>query len=92
MISFENSSTEEKNLDLLLSHQVDGIIADISETNKNVAFYQKALKNQTPVVFFDRIPLVSDFSGVVVNDEQASYHEVRYALQKGYKKPAHFGT
>jgi LacI family transcriptional regulator len=88
--SNEKFELEKKQLEVLLQKRVDGVL--ISLTNETNDFYHinEALKNNTPVVLFDKIAKIVNCSKVIINDRKAAYDAVTYLIKKGHKKIAHF--
>jgi LacI family transcriptional regulator len=89
MISFEDKRNELRNNLTLLSMRVDGIIVNISQDSTDIQFYQQLKERDVPLVFFDRIIESDQISHVTTDDRTATREVMRYALSKGYNKPAH---
>lgn len=88
--SSEKYELEKKQIALLLQKRVDGILISLSNETDDFSHINAAIKNNTPVVLFDKIAKMVDCSKVVINDRKAAYDAVTYLIQKGYKKIAHF--
>jgi DNA-binding LacI/PurR family transcriptional regulator len=87
--SNEDYNTEIKNIETLLSSQVDGMLISISRTTLNVLHLLDLQRKNFPLVLFNRVAGLIDFSKVYVNDEDGAYKMVRYLIEKGYKDIAH---
>lgn len=90
MISFEDPAKEKKNIETLLSMRVDGVIIDTSGHEGQDDIYGLIRKSGTKFLFFDRAPVNSDESAVLLNDREASYNMTKMLLNKGYKRICHF--
>jgi len=89
--SDERVELEEKQIDLLIQKQVDGILISVSnQTGKNTHLY-RAVEKGIPVVMFDKIIKSFTCSKVIIDDKLAAFEAVNYLIKKGYKKIAHFG-
>jgi DNA-binding LacI/PurR family transcriptional regulator len=87
--SNEDFETELKNIETLLASQVDGLLISISKTTRNVKHLLELQRNNIPVVLFNRVAGLMDFSKVYVNDFDGAYKMVNYLIEKGHKKIAH---
>lgn len=89
MISYENEVYEQANLKTLLSMRVDGVIACISKETEYDSSFMPFRENGIPIVLFDRVFDEAIYNRVVTNDREIACKAVSYALEKGYKRPAH---
>ena len=87
--SNEQFDIELKNIDTLLASQVDGLLISISRTTRNVKHLLELQRNNIPVVLFNRVAGLMDFSKVYVNDVDGAYKMVNYLIEKGYQSIAH---
>ena len=88
--SNEKYDIEKKQLDLLLQKRVDGILISLTNETDDFSHINQTIKNNTPVVLFDKIAKTVNCSKVIINDRKAAYDAVTYLIKKGYKKIAHF--
>lgn len=88
--SNEKLELEKKQIDLLLSKRVDGIIISLSNETGDFDHIKKVLAHNTSLVLFDKIAKLVNCSKVSINDRKASYEAVDYLIKKGRKKIAHF--
>ena len=88
--SNEDVQREKNNIDALLNAQVEGIIISLARTTHDFQHFEKVRNQNIPLVFFDRMPEVSNVSGVVLDDHQGAYLAVRHLLEQGYRRIAHF--
>lgn len=88
--SNEKYELEKKQIDLLLSKRVDGILLSLSNETGEFHHLKTVFEHNTPLVLFDKIAKIVNCSKVSINDKKAAYNAVTYLIKKGYKKIAHF--
>ncbi|MFI0489943.1 LacI family DNA-binding transcriptional regulator [Flavobacterium sp.] len=88
--SNEKYEIEKKQLDLLIQKRVDGILISLTNETDDFTHINETIKNNTPVVLFDKIAKTVNCSKVIINDRKAAYDAVTFLIKKGYKKIAHF--
>ena len=88
--SNEDVQREKNNIDALLNAQVEGILVSLARTTHDFQHFEKVRQQNIPLVFFDRMPEVSNVSGVVLDDHQGAYMAVRHLLEQGCRRIAHF--
>lgn len=88
--SHENVDNEIKQIDTLLNTQVDGIFMSVAKTTQDTSHIQKALAENTPLVFFDRKKDVPGLSSVIIDDFKGGYLATQHLIKQGCKKIAHF--
>jgi LacI family transcriptional regulator len=88
--SNEKYEIEKKQLDLLLQKRVDGVLISLTNETDDFTHINQTIKNNTPVVLFDKIAKTVNCSKVIINDRKAAYDAVTFLIKKGYKKIAHF--
>ena len=91
--SNEDSRQEQKNIDLLMNSQVEGILVSLATTTHDFGHFEAVRQQNIPLVFFDRV--VEDFSGsnvsaVVIDDYQGAYQVVTHLIEQGCTRIAHF--
>lgn len=89
--SDERVELENKQIELLIQKQVDGILISVSNQTGNGEHITKAIEKGIPLVMFDKVIKSFDCSKVIIDDKLAAFEAVDYLLKKGYKKIAHFG-
>lgn len=87
--SNENYEREVENVKLLLSQQVDGIIASHTKETRNFDHFKLVQRRGIPLVMFNRVTDLVDTSKVVVDDYEAAFNAVEYLIKKGRKRIAH---
>ncbi len=70
--SDESLFVEKKNVEVMLTNRVDGLLVSLSKETINVDHFKKILNTETPIVFFDRVNEELDTSRVVIDDYEAS--------------------
>jgi LacI family transcriptional regulator len=81
--SNENQLKEKDQVQLLLQHNIDGLI--VASTLDNPEYYEKLAKTGLPVVFFDRCFEKCKLPCVEVNNYDATNEALQKLLKKGYK-------
>lgn len=88
-ISNENYETEVENVKLLLSQQVDGIIASHTKQTRNFEHFKLIQRRGIALAMFTRVTDQLNVPKVVVDDYQAAFHAVDHLLKKGKRRIAH---
>ncbi len=91
--SNEDVRQEQKNIDLLMNSQVEGILVSLANTTHDIGHFEAVRQQNIPLVFFDRV--VEDFRGsnvssVMVDDYQGAYQVVAHLIEQGCTRIAHF--
>ncbi|AWM15367.1 LacI family transcriptional regulator [Flavobacterium sediminis] len=79
---------EASNIEALLNSQVDGIL--ISTSSSDITIFDRVLKKEVPLIFFDRTKNIKKVSSVTINDFEAGYKATDHLIQTGCSKIAHF--
>ena len=90
VLSNEKLESEKKQLNLLQQKRVDGILLSLSNETYRYDHLEAIIQNRTPIVMFDKISKVVNCSKVVIDDQLAAYNAVKYLIDKGYRRIAHF--
>ncbi|WP_299550492.1 LacI family DNA-binding transcriptional regulator [Seonamhaeicola sp.] len=88
--SDENFELEKKQVNLLLSKGIDGLIISLSNHTRTYTHLKKLQDYNVPFVQIDKISKIVHSSKVIIDDRKAAYNAVSYLIEKGYKKIAHF--
>jgi len=89
-ITYEDPEREIHSLESLILMQVDGILISLTQKTTDSLIFNKIKKMGIPLVLFDRTIDGLGFSSVIVDNRKAAYIAVEHAIEKGYKKIAHF--
>ncbi|QZE12725.1 LacI family transcriptional regulator [Halosquirtibacter laminarini] len=84
--SRESSDDEEKAVLTMFNQRVDGLLISTSLETKGEHNFDLFIKNNIPLVFFDRVPDDINLNRVVTNDRASSYKVTSRLLQNGHKK------
>jgi LacI family transcriptional regulator len=87
--SHEDPLTEEKIVDLMKRHRVDGLIVAISKKTEDMSPFHKLENLGIPVVFFARPPHDDSFNYVTADNEGGALKATEYLIKKGHKRIAH---
>ena len=88
--SSESYEMEKKQLDLLLSKRVDGILISLANGTANFKHLDDLISQEVPLVMFDKIAKIVNCSKVIINDRMAAYTATKYLIDSGCKRIAHF--
>ncbi len=88
--SNESFELEKKQLDLLLSKRVDGILISLANSTADYKHLNDIIEQQTPLVMFDKIAKLVKCSKVIIDDRKAAYMATEYLIKIGCKRIAHF--
>jgi LacI family transcriptional regulator len=84
----EDEIRENENIDTLLNAQVDGILISTSSTKAEP--FNRILKKNVPLVFFDRKKTMNGVSSVTINDFEGGYKATKHLIDQGCTRIAHF--
>ncbi len=89
--SNEDFQREMKNIDVLISHRVAGLLISVSSTTTSYDHFNKLKQRGIPLVFFDRVCTDVDVSTVVVDDYDGAVNATEYLIRKGYQRIGYLG-
>ncbi len=84
----ESVEAEKKNIELLLSSRVDGIIASITRETEDLSHFEALINKGIPLVMFNRTCRLN-ISKVEVNDYDGAYMATSHLIEQGCQKIAH---
>lgn len=87
--SEESYELEKKHISRLLKQNVDGILLSIADTTHDTQHIEAVEKHNIPLVFFDKYSKLSNYSSVIIDDQQAAYDAVCHLIAQGKKNIAH---
>jgi DNA-binding LacI/PurR family transcriptional regulator len=87
--SNETILKEIKAVENLLKTRVEGLIVCLSQETKNYDHFDRLVKNQIPLVFFDRVCLTDQVSSVVVDNMAAARQITQHLHKNGYRRIAY---
>ncbi len=90
LISSSNESfqKEVESIDNLLKARVEGFIVCLSKQTKSYEHFERLLKRNIPLVFFDRTCMENEVSCVTVDNRDASRKVVHHFYEQGYRRIA----
>jgi LacI family transcriptional regulator, repressor for deo operon, udp, cdd, tsx, nupC, and nupG len=83
--SHDEMQQEQKLLETMRKHRVDGILASIAKSTDHFDHFEQMKEYGTPVVFFDRIPDMPDIHFVRSNLYDGSVEAVELLIQQGHQ-------
>lgn len=86
--SNESVANEINGVKTLLEAQVDGIMASISLETENVQHFEEVIKQQKPLILFDRVHPDLNVPTVTINDFHAGYIATEHLINQGFKNIA----
>lgn len=88
--SNESYEREVVNTTVLMHQRVAGVIASIAQNTRTGEHFRDLQKRDIPLVFFDRVPDDVEASRVVIDDYRSALAAVKFLIDKGYERIAHF--
>ena len=88
--SNESYELEKKQLNLLISKQVDGILISLANETADFSYLNDIIRNGKPLLMFDKIAKIVNCSKVIIDDRKAAYNATQYLIDIGCEKIAHF--
>lgn len=88
--SNESYDLEKKQIDLLLSQRVDGILISLANETADFKHLNDVLDQGKPLVMFDKIAKIVKCSKVIIDDRSAAYLATQHLIDTGCKRIAHF--
>jgi LacI family transcriptional regulator len=80
---------EKSSIDTMLSNQIDGVLISYSKETTDFSHFSNLLDKGFPIVFFDRVPEITNAITVTVDDFGGAYEATKHLLQQGYRKIVH---
>lgn len=87
--SHDDLEREQKILDAMRRHRVDGVLVSISKQTNAIEHFEQLDKYNIPVVFFDRVPNVPHIHSVWCSLLHSSIEAVELLFRKGHKRAAY---
>lgn len=88
--SNESYELEKKQLDLLMSQRVDGIIISLANGTADFNHLTKIIEQNKPLVMFDKIAKIVPCSKIIIDDRKAAYMATQHLIDTGCTRIAHF--
>lgn len=90
--SNESVENEINGVKTLLEAQVDGIMASISLETSDVSHFEEVIKQNKPLILFDRTSTKLNVPTVTLNDFRAGFLATQHLIDRGYKNIAFVTT
>lgn len=90
--SSESVAKEIKGVSTLLEAQVDGIMASLALETEDVSHFEEVIKQNKPLILFDRVDERLKVPTVTLNDFKAGFIAATHLIERGYKKIAFVTT
>lgn len=88
--SNESYELEKKQIDLLMSQRVDGIIISLANGTANFSHLNDVIEQGKPLIMFDKIAKIVNCSKIIIDDRKAAYTATQHLINVGCKRIAHF--
>lgn len=88
--SNESYELEKKQIDLLMSKRVDGILISLANGTSDFKHLTDVIDQEKPLVMFDKIAKIVNCSKVIIDDRKAAYMATQHLIDTGCKRIAHF--
>lgn len=86
--SHDDIEKEKQIVTAMKNHRVDGLIVSISKYTKSIEHFESLKKYNIPVVFFDRVPDISNVHKVASNFNTGTRQAIEFLISRGHKKIA----
>jgi LacI family transcriptional regulator len=83
--SHDDEEKEKKIVETMKNHRVDGLLVSISKNTSRYDHFEMLKKYDIPVVFFDRIPKISNIHYVACDMKTGTKEAVNFLLKKGHR-------
>ncbi|WEK34729.1 MAG: LacI family DNA-binding transcriptional regulator [Candidatus Pseudobacter hemicellulosilyticus] len=83
--SHDSEEREKKIVETMKNHRVDGLIVSIAKNTSNYDHFESLKKYGIPVVFFDRIPNMTNIHYVACNMASGTIQAINFLLKKGHR-------
>ena len=87
--SNESIEKEKESVNNLLKSRVEGLIVCISQETNTFEHFEKLFQNEIPLVFFDRVPELSEVPSVTVDGVEAARNVTRHFYENGCRRIAY---
>jgi LacI family transcriptional regulator len=83
--SHDDEALEKSLVEKMRNHRVDGLLVSVGKNTSSYQHFENLRNHNIPVVFFDRIPAMSNIHYVACNMENGTIEAVEYLLKKGHR-------
>ena len=83
--SHDNEEREKKIVESMKNHRVDGLIISLAKNTVNYDHFEMLKRYNIPIVFFDRIPKMSNIHYVACNMASGTVEAINFLFKKGHR-------
>lgn len=83
--SHDSKEREIKIIETMKKHRVDGLLISISKNTNSYEHLESLSKYNIPIVFFDRIPKMSNIHCITSNIELGTVQAINFILKRGHR-------
>ncbi|HMO63484.1 MAG TPA: LacI family DNA-binding transcriptional regulator [Ferruginibacter sp.] len=83
--SHDSVEKEKQLIDTMKKHRVDGLLVSISKNTTDYSHFETLQRYNIPIVFFDRIPKISNIHYVACNMVNGTVQAVNFLFKKGHR-------
>jgi LacI family transcriptional regulator, repressor for deo operon, udp, cdd, tsx, nupC, and nupG len=83
--SHDSVDKEKQLIDTMKKHRVDGLLVSISKNTTDYSHFEALQRYNIPIVFFDRIPKISNIHYVACNMVNGTVQAVNFLFKKGHR-------
>ncbi|MET0394796.1 MAG: LacI family DNA-binding transcriptional regulator [Chitinophagaceae bacterium] len=87
--SMESMAKEEVNAKTMFDNRVDGLLVSLAYDTVNIAHFQRFLKRNIPVIFFDRVHESDDTVSIIIDNYRNGYDITRHLAGQGCSRIMH---
>jgi LacI family transcriptional regulator len=87
--SMESVSKEETNARTLFDSRVDGLLVSLAYDTVNIEHFQRFIKHNIPVIFFDRVHESDASVSIVIDNYKSGYDMTRHLVEQGCRRIMH---
>lgn len=87
--SMESMTKEEVNAKTMFDNRVDGLLVSLAYDTVNIAHFQRFLKRNIPVIFFDRVHESDDTVSIIIDNYRNGYDMTRHLAGQGCSRIMH---
>lgn len=87
--SMESMSKEEVNAKTMFDNRVDGLLVSLAYDTVNIEHFQRFIKRNIPVIFFDRVHESDDSVSVIIDNFKNGYDITKHLIEQGCKNIMH---
>lgn len=87
--SSESVAQEAASAATMFNSRVDGLLVSLAYDTDSIAHFDKFLKKNTPVIFFDRVMESAHCTNILIDNRRAAYEATHHLLEQGCRRLVH---